>query len=270
LPWSAPNWRFPRTTSLHRAFARPDSRLESEIPVSSTRLRPPANRLFEALPRSQLQRLLAECERVDLAFGDVLHEPSAPIRHVYFPANSYVSLTIPVGRSSGLEVALVGNEGMIGSPLVLGVDVSPLRAIVQCNGLAWRMSAAAFQRELARSAALRLGLHRYLQVRICQLARAAACTRFHLLEQRLARCLLMTHDRAHSDPFHATHEILAHTLGVRRVGVTKAANVLQTRRLIRYHRGQVMILDRLGMEVATCDCYRADRDVYDALMAPGT
>ncbi len=212
--------------------------------------------------------MLAECECVDLEFGDRLHEPSAPIRHVYFPAGSYVSLTIPVGATRSLEVALVGNEGMIGSPLVLGVNASALRAIVQGNGPAWRMSRAAFRREFARSIALRRGMHRYLQVRMCQLARAAACTRFHLLEQRLARCLLMTQDRAHSDEFHATHENLAHTLGVRRVGVTKAAKVLQARRLIRYHRGEVSILDRVGMEAATCGCYRADRDAYDALMVP--
>ena len=234
------------------------------------RCRPPRNRLLEALPRRESQRMLGECEAVELKAGEILYQPDARIRYVYFPTESFISLMIPVDGSSNLEVALVGNEGMLGTPLVLGVNVSPLRAIVQGKGLAWRMSGVAFSRELGRSADLRRGLNRYLQVRMCLLARAAACTRFHLVEQRLARCLLMTQDRAHSDEFRATHEILAYMLGVRRVGVTKAANVLQTRRLIRYHRGGISILDRAGMEAAACGCYRADREAYDALLAaPG-
>jgi CRP-like cAMP-binding protein len=211
--------------------------------------------------------MLDECEAVELKVGEILYQPDTRIRHVYFPTDSFISLMIPIDGTSNLEVALVGDEGMLGTPLILGVNVSPLRAIVQGKGLAWRMSAMAFSRELGRSVALRRGLHRYLQVQMCLLARAAACTRFHLVEQRLARCLLMTQDRAHSAEFHATHEILAYTLGVRRVGVTKAANVLQTRRLIRYHRGEISILDRLGMEAAACGCYRADRKTYDALLA---
>jgi CRP-like cAMP-binding protein len=226
----------------------------------------PRNRLMEALPRLQSQRLLGKCEAVELEFGDILYEPGARIRHVYFPADSFISLVIPVNGASNLEVALIGNEGMLGSPLVLGVNVSPLRALVQGRGLAWRMSAVVFTRELRRSGVLRRGLHRYLHVRMCQLAQAAACTRFHLVEQRLARSLLMTQDRAHSDEFHATHEFLANMLGVRRVGVTKAANALQTRRLIRYHRGAISILDRPGMEAASCGCYQADRKAYDALL----
>jgi CRP-like cAMP-binding protein len=238
--------------------------------VSTIRSRPPSNRLLEALPRRESKRILGECEAVDLNVGEILYQPNARIRHVYFPADSFISLMIPVDSISNLEVASIGNEGMLGSPLILGVNVSPLRALVQGKGLAWRMSAVAFSRELTRSAALRRGLHRYLQVRMCQLAQAAACTRFHLVEQRLARCLLMTQDRAHSDEFHATHEVLAYMLGVRRVGVTKAANVLQTRRLIHYHRGEISIPDRVGMEAAACGCYQTDRDTYaDLLSAAG-
>ena len=210
--------------------------------------------------------MLGQCEVVDLKRGEILYQPDARIRHVYFPSDSFISLMMPVDGTGNLEVALIGNEGMLGSPLALGVNVSPLRALVHGTGLAWRMSAVVFGRELGRSAALRRGLHRYLQVRICQLAQAVACTRFHLVEQRLARCLLMTQDRAHSDEFHATHEVLASMLGVRRVGVTKAANALQTRKLIHYHRGQISILDRAGMEAAACGCYQADRDTYAALL----
>jgi len=241
---------------------------ETRVPI--VRRRPPANRLLEGLPRREARRMLDQCEAVDLRVGEILRQPGARIRHVYFPADSFISLMMPVDGTSSLEAALIGNEGMPGSPLVLGVNVSPLRALVQGKGLAWRMSAVAFSRELRRSAALRRELHRYLEVRMCQLAQAAACTRFHLVEQRLARSLLMTQDRAHSNAFHATHEILADMLGVRRVGVTKAANVLQARQLIHYHRGQISILDRAGMEAAACGCYRADRNTYDALLAtPG-
>jgi len=235
--------------------------------VSVARLRPPLNRLLEALPRRQSQRMLRQCEAVELKFGEILYQPNVPMGNVYFPRDSFVSLIIPVDGTSNLEVALIGNEGMLGSPLVLGVNVSQLRAVVQGKGLAWRMNAVAFIHELGRSAELRRGLHRYLHARMCQLARAAACTRFHLIEQRLARCLLMTQDRAHSDEFHATHELLAYMLGVRRVGVTKAANALQTRRLIHYQRGEISILDRLGMEAAACGCYQADRDTYAALLS---
>jgi CRP-like cAMP-binding protein len=235
--------------------------------VSAIRNHPPSNHLLEVLPRRQSRRMLDEFEVVGLDVGEILYQPDTRIRHVYFPSDSFISLMIPVDGTSNLEVASIGNEGMLGTPLILGVNVSPLRAIVQGKGFAWRMSAATFSRQLDQSAALRRGLHRYLQVQMCQLAQAAACTRFHLVEQRLARCLLMTQDRAHSDEFHATHEILAYTLGVRRVGVTKAANMLQTRKLIRYHRGEISILDRLGMEAAACGCYRADRLTYDALLA---
>jgi CRP-like cAMP-binding protein len=227
----------------------------------------PPNRLLAGLPRRDSQRLLAGCEAVELKFGEILHEPDEHIHHVYFPTDSFVSRMIPVDAKASLEVGLVGNEGLVGTPLVLGVDVSPLRALVQGAGPAWRMTAAAFSRELGRSAALRRTLHRYLQVRMRQLAQTAACTRYHVVEERLARWLLMTQDRAHAAGFHVTHEFLAYMLGVRRVGVTKAANSLAQRKLIRYHRGEVTILDRAGMEAASCGCYEADRQTYESAFA---
>jgi len=256
--------------ALYQSASQAGTRLAIAESTSTMKSRPPSNRLLEVLPRLQTRQMLDQCEGVELKIGEVLYQPDARIRHVYFPTNSFISLMIPVDGTSNLEVVLVGNEGMLGTPLILGVNTSPLRAIVQGKGLAWRMTGIAFSRELGRSEALRRGLHRYLQVRMCQLAQAAACTRFHLVEQRLARCLLMAQDRSNSAQFHATHEVLAYMLGVRRVGVTKAAKMLQTRRLIQYHRGDIMILDRVGMEAAACGCYKADREMYDALLvAPG-
>ena len=234
--------------------------------MATERRSAPPNRLLASLPRRECGRLLAACDSVQLEFGAVLFEPEARIRDVYFPTDSFVSLLIPVDGKSHLEVAMVGNEGMVGVPLILGVDRSELQA----TGAGRRSGVADDRQDVPtrtrRKCRLRVALNRYLQVRMAQFAQAAACTRFHLIEGRLARWLLMTHDRAHDSQFHVTHEMLAHMLGVRRVGVTRAANALQKRKLIRYHRGEVTILNRAGMEAASCGCYRADLRVYASLL----
>ena len=163
-------------------------------------------------------------------------------------------------------MGLVGREGMLGISLALGVTIAPQRALVQGSGSALRMSAAAFRRELAQSKSMRRVLDRYLYVLMCQLAQTGACTRFHRLEPRLARWLLMSHDRTIGDTFHLTHEFLAFMLGMRRVGITVAAGALQKMGLISYVRGAITICDRAGLEAAACACYRIDRESYARLL----
>jgi CRP-like cAMP-binding protein len=224
---------------------------------------PAGNRLLAALPSSDGSRVLAQCETVELVFAEALYTPGERLSQVYFPLKGFISLIMPVDESSSLEVGLVGSEGMFGIPIVLGVDVSPVRAVVQGAGSALRMDAAPFCRELARIPAFQREIDRYVFVQLSQLAQTAACTRFHVVEARLARWLLMTQDRAHSNSFHITQEYLAFMLGVRRVGVTKAASSLQKRSLIQYSRGDITVLDRRGLKAASCGCYKADRESYD-------
>jgi len=225
-----------------------------------------ANLLLAALPRRDQRRLIDGAEVIEIAFAEELYVPGVPIAHVYFPTRGFISLVMPVDASASIEVALVGSEGMFGIPLALGIRESPVRAVVQGAGFAVRMAAARFVRELGRSPALRSVMGRYAYVHLTQLAQTAACTRFHVVEARLARWLLMTQDRAHAKSFHVTQAFLALMLGVRRVGVTKAASALQRRGLIRYSRGDITVIDRRGLKLAACGCYRADRDAYDRIL----
>lgn len=222
------------------------------------------NHLIELLPRRDREHLLEGCRTVDLRFGEVICLPGERTHHVWFPLDGFISLMTVIDGAPGLEVGMVGREGMLGVQHVLGVASAPLRAVVQGAGTARRMASVDFRRELQRSAALRRQLGRYTHVLMGELAASAACLRFHLIAPRLARWLLMSQDRAHADRFHVTHEFLAYMLGVRRVGITVAAGTLHRRGLIEYHRGEVTVLDRNGLEEAACSCYAVDRQAYAA------
>ena len=226
----------------------------------------PTNRLLDALPDRRRRQFLADCDHVELDFAQVLCEPGQPIGYAYFPLDGFISLVTSVDDSARLEVGLVGNEGMLGVSLVLGVGVSLEHAMVQGTGSALRMRAATLRRHCKDNAALRDSLHRYIHVLIAQLSQMTACTHYHQIEARLARWLLMTRDRANGDHFHLTHEYLAFMLGVRRVGITQAASALQRRGLVSYKRGDISILDGTGLEKVSCGCYGTAKKMYEQTM----
>jgi len=207
------------------------------------------------LPHAEYQQLLAGLERVTLKSREVLHEAGAPILEVYFPIDCVVGLMAPVETRQALEVGMVGHEGMVGISLVLGVEISSVRALVQAGGAAMRMKAARFQKALAQCLPLQRALYRYAYAKLALARQTAACSRFHAVEARLARCFLMTGDRVPSEEFFMTQAFLADMLGVRRATVNQAAAALQQRRLIHYRRGRIRILDRAGLEAAACRCY---------------
>jgi CRP-like cAMP-binding protein len=214
-----------------------------------------ANRLLAALPAKDYARLLSGFETVKLTYGEVLYEPGQEMQHVYFPTDCLVSLLTVVEGHRALEVGLIGREGMIGSRLALGITTSPVRALVQGTGTALRIRSARFLKEFRRSPALQRVVFRFTDTLMVQVSQTAACNRFHLVQARLARWLLMTRERLPSREFRLTHEFLADMLGVRRAGVTSAASVLQRRKLIRYRRGIITILDQQGLEAACCPCF---------------
>lgn len=220
------------------------------------------NEVLAAMPRRSYAALAPALVPVRLAFGEVLYPVDAPIVHVYFPCESMVSLLLPVEDHFDVEVGLVGREGMVGASLGLGIARSPVKALVQGAGSALRLSAAGFRGALARNPPLRRAVDLYIHSLLKQITQTAACNRFHVVEARLARWLLMTRDRMRSTQFRMTHEFLSHMLGVRRVGVTQAALSLQRQELIEYTRGSIKILDGPGLEAASCGCYVRHRTAH--------
>lgn len=235
--------------------------------MSITNPQPVANRLINRLPSRERNSILGICEPVDMLFASALCEPQQILQHVYFPLSGFISLSATVEGHHPLGTRLIGNEGMLGATLVLGVDNVPLRGVVQGPGSALRISAAQFLRAASKNSHLARSIHRYLYLSLVELAQTTACTHFHGVEPRLARWLLMIHDRAHADHFHLTHEFLADLLGVRRSSVTVAAGALQRRNLIHYTRGEITILNRKGLEATSCACYDAVINDYTRLFS---
>ncbi len=224
------------------------------------------NCLIELLPRKDRRRLLELTDHVRLTQSEVLGKVGEVTRHVYFPVDGFISLVTSIDGKPVLEVGMVGCEGLLGAHVALGVLIQPMHALVQGSGLALRLVVRTFREEVAQNSALKGVLDRYVCVLMAQLASAAACTRFHEINPRLGRWLLMMQDRAQADTFGVTHEFLSFMLGVRRPGITAAAGALQRGGLIEYRRGQVTVLNRRKLESASCSCYADDQRTYARIM----
>lgn len=229
------------------------------MPRSAKPREPVDNRLLAALPGGEYQRLKPYLEPVTLPFGEILYEPGDTLRHVYFPTQGIISLLSMVEERSTLEVGVVGKEGMVGISVFLGASTSLNRALVQGAGTALMMKAGALRKHVGHEGPLPDLLRLYTHSLLAQVSQTAACNRFHAVDARLARWLLMTQDRMQTDEFRLTQEFLSDMLGVRREGVTGAARALQQKELIGYVRGQITVLDRTGLEAASCICYELVR-----------
>lgn len=224
------------------------------------------NHLLQLLTDSDRHTLLQHCDVVQLKFADILCEPQMPYRYLYFPLSGFISLVTKLAGHKPLEMGLIGNEGMLGVTLALGISDAPMQAVVQGQGTAWRIEIADLKYVLSHSPHLKHILQQYLFVQLSQLSQSAACAHFHQLSPRLARWLLMSHDRAHCNDFFLTHQFLADMLGVRRSGITVAAGFMQQQHFISYSRGIISILDRKALQNLACECYQAALDDYQSVL----
>ncbi len=227
---------------------------------------PLRNHLISALPAAELARWLPRLEWVDLPLGHVMYESGRTLSHVYFPTTAIISLLYVMEDGASAEIAVVGNEGVIGISLFMGGESTPSRAVVQSAGQGWRLSAHDVKDEFERAGPVMHLLLRYTQALITQMAQTAVCNRHHSLDQQLCRWLLLSLDRLPGNDLVMTQELIANMLGVRREGVTEAAMRLQRLSLIRYARGHITVLDRPGLEARTCECYAVVRKEYDRLL----
>jgi len=229
---------------------------------------PENNTLLAALPAEVFNRLRADLVPVAMPLGHVIYESGAELKHVYFPApGCIISMLYVMTDGSSAEIAVVGNEGMVGIALFMGGGSTPSRALVQSAGMAFQLKADALTREFERHSGLQLLLLRYTQALITQMSQTAVCNRHHTLDQQLCRWLLLSLDRLPTNELSMTQELIANMLGVRREGVTDAAGKLQDRGLIRYSRGRITILDRPGLEAQVCECYAVVKTEYDRLLS---
>lgn len=224
------------------------------------------NQLLAALPDAEIKRWLPELSLVELPLGQVLYESGATEKYVFFPTSAIVSLLYVMENGDSAEIAIVGNEGVVGFSLFLGGNSTPSRAVVQSAGCGLRMSAAMIKSEFEKSEPVMHLLMRYVQALITQMSQTAVCNRHHTLAQQLCRWLLLSLDRLPGNELVMTQELIANMLGVRREGVTEAALKLQDDGLIRYARGRITVLDRLGLEKRSCECYEVVKKEYDRLL----
>jgi len=232
---------------------------------------PIQNHLLAALPEEEKQRLFPQLELVSLPLGRALYEPGGRMRHVCFPTDCIVSLLCVMEDGASTEIAVVGNEGIVGISLFMGGETTPSRAIVQSAGHAYQMKGQTLKDEFDRGGAMQHTLLRYTQALLTQMAQTAVCNRHHTLDQQLCRWLLLSLDRLHSNHLVMTQELIANMLGVRREGVTEAAGHLQSAGLIRYRRGHIEVVNRPGLEARVCECYMVVRQEYERLMhRPGS
>jgi len=231
---------------------------------------PRQNHLLAALPAADFIRLTAQLERVALPLGEVIYESGGEQGYVYFPTSGIVSLLYVMKDGASAEIAVVGNEGMVGIALFMGGGTTPSRAVVQSAGSAYRLAAALMKAEFARGGPLQRLLLRYTQALITQMTQTAVCNRHHVLEQQLCRWLLLSLDRLPSNELVMTQQLIANMLGVRREGVTEAAGRLQADGLISYSRGRITVLDRPKLEARVCECYAVVRRESDRLLASHT
>jgi len=227
---------------------------------------PHANRLLRLLPHKDYERLRPHLQRIPLEYKQSLYTAHKAIGFVYFIETGVGSLVNTMANGGAAEAGTIGNEGVVGLPLLLGANRAPTCVYVQVPGVGLRMKATLFKKELARSASMRTVMLRYAHAFFNQVAQSAVCIQFHSLRQRCCRWLLMTHDRMQSDEFLLTQEFLAMMLGVQRTGVTAAAGALQRAGLIRYKRGNVTIIDRPGLERLSCECYDVSKMEFDRLL----
>ncbi|WP_199100560.1 Crp/Fnr family transcriptional regulator [Dyella sp. ASV21] len=227
---------------------------------------PRQNRLLAALPDAEWTRWAPHLEPVDMPLGKVLYESGSRLSHVYFPTTSIVSLLYVMEDGASAEIAVVGNEGIVGISLFMGGESTPSRALVQSAGQGFRLKADLMLQEFNRAGPVLHLLLRYTQALITQMSQTAVCNRHHSLDQQLCRWLLLSLDRLHSKELVMTQELIANMLGVRREGVTEAAGNLQQAGLIRYQRGHITVLDRTGLEGRTCECYAVVKKEYDRLL----
>jgi CRP-like cAMP-binding protein len=227
------------------------------------------NQLLSALPTEEYERLLPNLKLVSLTLKQIIYAPDEPIDYVYFPNCGIISLVNVTKDGRTVEATMVGNEGMAGIPVFLGVDRMPILAISQVVGDAVRMKADIFKREVTPGTSLYNLLLRYTQALLNQISQSVACNCLHPVEGRLCRWLLMTHDRVRSDQFMLTQELISQMLGVRRASVSQVAATLQKAGLIHYTRGKITILDREGLEATSCECYRVVKEEFDRLLGTG-